>query len=203
MAPSIPYGEPSCATAGDTWLWRRRAWSDYPIADGWALSYAIVPRSSVSQVPLAWDAGWVTNDGSEYTVTIPAAATATLVAGGWELVGYLTLAGRRDTVLPRQVLLVQPNLATAAAGSDVFHAEIMLGLVEAELKARLSGTAGSAHDSYQIGGRAINKMSVKELRQYRAALKAEVAMKRGGGQLGRTVEIAFTAPRGSRSQVWE
>lgn len=202
MPPEICAGEPTDVVAGDAWRWRR-SFADYPVSDGGALSYAIAHRGpSITQAPLAWDAAWVTDDGTEYTVVIPSAATADLAAGGWELTGYITLSGQRSTVVPRQPLRVHPNLATASAGSDVRHAEVLLGLVEAELMARYSGTAGSAHDSYQIGDRAINKMSVKELRMHRAALKAEVVQARGG-QIGRTVEFTFGRPRSTRNAQWD
>src|SRR5690242_4011569 len=111
----IPYGPPAAPVAGDTWAWRVAQSADYPIADGWALSYALVSTSSATQAPLTWSTGYVTNDGAEYTVTIPASVTAGFVAGGYRLVAYLTLAAVRHTVCDDHIL-VQPNVATLPAG---------------------------------------------------------------------------------------
>lgn len=172
MAPTIPTCEPETLRAGTTWTWTRQ-FSDYPIADGWALSYAIRGASV-----LTWSPTWVTDDGSTWTVLIPAASTAALAAGAYDWAAYVT-SGANKYVAASGVLRVLPDLETASAGDRQAHAEKMVALIEAELERRLTGVASGGTggiESYSIGGRAVTRMSAAELRQllgqYRAELKA-------------------------------
>lgn len=172
MPPTLDTCVPASLRAGTTWAWLATL-PDYPIADGWGLSYAIRGASA-----LAWQAGWATNDGTTWTILIPAADTANLVAGSYAWVAYAA-KGAEKYVAASGTLRVLANLETAAAGDQQSHAETMVALIEAELERRLTGAAagGSAGiESYQIGGRAITRFSTTELRkllgEYRAELQA-------------------------------
>ena len=136
MAPITPTIEPTTATSGSTWTWTAYS-SDYPVSEGWALSYVITGVRS-----LVWSTGYVTNNGTTHTVVIPPAATLPLTAGRYEVTriwtGSSTYAGiRYDEALPPLTVVADP--VTAADGSRVTFAETNLAAVEAAITARLAG----------------------------------------------------------------
>lgn len=176
MAPTIPFGHPTALTAGDTWQWRI-AFADYPVSDGYVLSYALVSRSDATQAPLAWDAGYVTDDGAEYTVTIPASVTDDLGAGAYLLTALLTLGSTRTSV-PAGTLLVAADPATAAAGDGLTHAEKVLGYIEAVIEGRATADV----ESYQINGRALVRTPMETLLKMRSRLRNAVWRERNPGK---------------------
>jgi hypothetical protein len=185
MAPVTPSTEPTDVVAGDTWTWTH-ANGDYPISEGWVLSYSI--RGASAPV---WDTSWVTDDGSIWTVVIPAASTASVTAGSYTFerhyTGSGTYAGRRYSVqLPR--LDVEANAETAAAGALQTFEEKML----AALKSLLYPSSGTVSDveSYQIHGRAITKMKRLELQRWYDDYAQRVARQQNAGR-GITHRIAF------------
>lgn len=149
------------------------------------LSYAIRGESAP-----AWDSAWVTDDGTTYTVTIPAATTAGIVAGAYRLVGFVTLAGARYTVYDA-ALTVTPDTAAQVAGDAQAHAERMVAILEAEIEARITGT-GSGHETYQIGDRMLQRIPIAEVYQLLNKYRAELKRLRNPGGLGTTVKARFT-----------
>ena len=120
--PQLPTIEPTQATAGDTWQWQR-AFDDYPIGDGWLLSYGLNGLDV-----LTWNPSWATNDGATWTITIPKASTG-LKAGSYEVTAILTgsaggtgLSNGQRVTFPRPPLVVLPDPAGQAAGARVSHA---------------------------------------------------------------------------------
>lgn len=184
LAPTVAAIEPTIAQAGNFWTWTRQ-FNDFPVADSWVLSYAF---RGISR--LVWDTAWVSNDGTTFTVAIPSTATATLKAGRYVWTAYCTLVSARYTAAAG-VVVVTPNLDTAADGAQQTHAEKMLAVVESELEARITGT-GSAHEGYAVAGRSIQKMSVTTLNGLRAKYQAEVYREQHPGTMGIPVEIHFS-----------
>lgn len=174
MAPTIDYGHPTSLRAGDTWAWRI-AFADFPVSEGYVLSYALQSTSDVTQAPLTWNTDFVTDDGSEFTVSIPAATTAPFVAGGYRLSAFLTLASDRYSPYSAP-LLVLPDASTAA-GSAVTHAEKVLGYIEAVIEGRATADV----ESYQINGRALNRTPIKDLLALRSRYRTEVWKERNPG----------------------
>lgn len=186
MAPAtIPTCEPTRAVAGDTWRWDR-AVCGYTPAEGWALHYAFrgVGELDVDAAANGAGTGW--------EVTVAAALTAPLGAGVYRWLAFVTRGDERYTV-DRGRLTVLADLAEAEPGDEQGDAEALLPIVEAEIRARITGT-GSAHDSYTIGTRSITKIPLSELRQLRRELKAEVSQRKGGGRL-KPVGAIFARPR--------
>lgn len=181
----IPFGHPTSLAAGDTWQWRI-SFPDYPVADGWVLSYALVSTSRATQSPLTWDAGFVTDDGAEYTVTIPAATSDDFAAGGYTLTAYVTLAGVRHTVYAGRVL-VTANAATQTVGAGLTFAETALINIEAVL----AGRATADVESFQISGRALNRTPIAELYKMRSRFRTEVWRQRNPGQSLPGALVAF------------
>jgi hypothetical protein len=187
MAPIIPLVEPTLATSGSTWKWTTAS-AAYPVSEGWALSYVIAGVRS-----LVWSTGYVANDGTTHTITIPPAATLPLLTGRYEITrvwtGSGTYSGVRYTeALP--ALTVLPDPATVQDGDRVTFAETNLAAVEAALTARL---AGDQPEEYSIGGRSVKKISIPELRSMRTALQAELWKARNPGVV-RQRSVRFTVP---------
>lgn len=201
MARAVPCGVPARLTSGDTWEWTQSL-ADFPVTEGWALSYAFASLSSASQAPLDWDPAWVTDDGQRWTVAIPAEASAALAAGNYGWQAFVTKDGKRYTALEGKTY-VEPDLAEATAGTTVDDAEEMLVAVRAEIKARIKGT-GSSYQSYQIGTRALALIPLGELRQLMASLQARVDRLRNPGRFGHEILQRYRRASGGRNpNVWD
>lgn len=168
MAPTIPTSEPVEARAGDTWTWKR-SFSEYPVSEGWTLSYHF---AGVDVLPS--QGGWITNDGTAtWTVAIPAASTAPLVAGTYQWAAFMTgsgtYAGRRDTVAIGTTIVL-PNLATAAAGELRFTEEAQLEAIESVISGRITRDV----QRVMIGSQQVDKIPIKDLFAIRDRLKRAI-----------------------------
>jgi hypothetical protein len=142
---------------------------------GWVLTYYL---RGVGTLDIDADTD---TDGEGYSITVAAAST-TLAAGVYEFLARVAKAGEVYTV-DSGAVEVLPNAATATAGQLQSHAEQMVPLLEAEIKARLSGTAGTAHNEYTIDGRAISKIPLEDLYALLNRYRAELAREQNGGRL--------------------
>jgi hypothetical protein len=134
------------------------------------------------------------SDGVGYSIT-KAAADTTIAAGVYEFLARVSNVGGEKYTVDSGAVEVLANAATATAGTLQSHAEQMVVLLRAEIKARLSGTAGTAHNDYTIEGRAISKIPLPDLYALRNKYEAELARERNGGRLP-SVAIYFR-PTGS------
>ncbi len=186
MAPTTPVGIPAVLRAGDTWKWTQ-TYTDFPISDSWVISYHIrgVDR-------LNWDSSWVTDDGTTWTIEIPSATTVLITAGGYTWQARVTETTETYTA-ESGVLTVEPDPETATAGAFQSHAERMVGVIELEIEARISGL-GSAHEDYMIAGRQIRKIPIGELKTMLGRYRSEVRRQRSPGQLLRHVHTRFVTP---------
>jgi hypothetical protein len=187
MAPTPDSGVPAILIAGETWNWTDQ-FPDLPISDGWTtLKYEF---RGVDTLDLQ-NAPQITNDGSTWTViTLPADTTAKL-AGRYEWFARLTGSGTyagQQRIAKRGTVTIKANPSTAVAGAYQTNAEQMLALVQAELKARITGT-GSAHDSRMIDGFQLNKIDVGQLQDLEKTYLARVYQERHQGKLG--PDVAF------------
>ena len=122
------------------------------------------------------------SDGVGYSIT-KAAADTTIAAGVYEFLARVSNVGGEKYTVDSGAVEVLANAATATAGTLQSHAEQMVVLLRAEIKARLSGTAGTAHNDYTIEGRAISKIPLPDLYALRNKYEAELARERNGGRL--------------------
>lgn len=194
MTYQAPSSEPALLRAGDTWAWTRQ-FADYPVSEGWTLSYAIQGVSAVT-----WDAAWVTDDGSTFTVTIPAATTEALASGRYTWAAFVTLAGARYTAA-EGAFWVEPDLATAVAGSQQAHAEKMVAAIQTELENRLNPTSVSAGrgtvEKYTVHGRSIELLPTPELRQLLGYYRSELARLAQPTRFSQRVETRFVPVGGA------
>lgn len=184
MAPTIPSSEPTEARAGDSWRWRH-SHPDYPISEGWALSYSF--RGPDAPI---WQSSWVSNDGSQFTVVIPATETTLWTAGRYAVTRHYTGSGTYAGQAFSEALdplLVAANPANQAAGATTSHAETMLPLVEAAIQ----GLVSFGSKEYSIGGRTFRRNDLGELYRLRRLYRAEVRALRYPGRSAPRYEVTF------------
>ena len=186
MAPPTPVGIPAVLRAGDTWKWTQ-AYGDFPISDSWVISYHIRGKDRLN-----WDASWVTDDGTTWTIEIPSATTLLIVAGGYTYQARVTETTETYTA-ESGVLTVEPDPELAVAGALQSHAERMVAVLESELEARITGV-GSAHEDYMIAGRQIRKIPIQELKRLLGRYRSEVRRQRHPAQFARHVHARFVSP---------
>lgn len=175
MAPTTPTGPLDLLTAGDSWRWRVADLAEYPHTDGWVLKYRLNGASTAEISPTFPTTG---DDAGFWLAEMAASETAGLEAGRYRLYGWAegsgTYAGRKDPVSDTVVeVLADPR--AAVAGDFTTHAERTLAVIEAAMEGRLT----SDLESYQIAGRAINKIPIHELTRLRGQYAALVARERG------------------------
>lgn len=177
MAATIPIDPPSAITAGDTATWSR-SFNDYLPADGWLLTYTLVSATAVFNIGAS--AITASADGMSFDVDVPAATTAGWAADRYKLVEVIThTSGERHTVGSTS-LQVQPDLASATAGSDTrTHARKVLDSINAWLESK-APVAGSL----EINGRKIAYFPLSDLLKLRDRYAAEVAREDAG--IGKT-----------------
>jgi hypothetical protein len=118
---------------------------------------------------------------NSFTITNPAAVAETHAATG-------TVASESYDIRGDELVInIEPNAATSAPGSFVTWEEKTLAIVEAALSGRLT----SDIESYQIAGRAVNKIPIQELKKLRGELRAAVWRQQNPGQLGVAYKVQF------------
>lgn len=166
MAPTIPTVVPSAFRAGDT-VQFTRAYTDFPLADGWAFTCTLSGEGKLAVTHTA--------SGSDALFTLAAADTASLPPGTYRVAITAALSGARYTAEETQ-LTVQADIAAATAGSLRSHDEQVLQALEAEILAR----ASSDHTEYAVDGRSLKRESLEFLTAWAQRLRARIARKRAG-----------------------
>lgn len=156
-----PTEEPQSLVAGDTLQFDRDIDNFLP-ADGWALSYALI---CAGNAPIFINGGMVTSTGSTFNVNVPGSTTEAWTPGKYQWAALITgignFAGQRFTV-GTGAIEIKPDPAHATdLRSD---AKRNLDAIDAVLQKR----AGADVQSYEIHGRKLVKMQLKELLQLRS-----------------------------------
>lgn len=107
-----------------------------------------------------------------------AAATATGIALAYDL--------RGDEL----VINIEPNVGSSDAGAFVTFVEKTLAIIEAAITGRLTADI----QSYQIAGRAVNKIPVEELMQLRGKYRSMQWRLQNPGKLGQAYRFGFPPP---------
>jgi hypothetical protein len=121
-------------------------------------------------------------DSGSFTMRNPTAVAETAAATG-------TIAAETYDIRGDELVInIEPNVATSAAGTFNTWEETTLAVVEAAIAGRLTNDI----QSYQIAGRAVNKIPIEELRKIRGQLKNAIWQQTHPGQLGKPFKIEFT-----------
>ena len=165
---NIPAGEPESTYAGDLTRWRRTDLSDTWDPTLYTLKYSarLVGSSVGSEIEIT-----ATSDATGWYVDESQVSTAAWAPGVYRWQLYVTRNSDSERIRVdsgRWTVLV--NLDETAS-DPASHAEKMVTLLESVLENR----AGNDVIYYMIGGRAVSKIPIKELRQLLVEYRQEVA----------------------------
>lgn len=177
MAPPIPNCEPTSIVAGDTVAFTK-VLAAYSIADGWLLTYRLVGPLGVGAVPVVDKTITpVPVINGAWQVTFAPTDTAAVVTDGtYRLVGNVALAGEKHTIYDA-IVIVQANPLTATPTNLLLHAERALAIIEAAVEGRLT----SDMEHFQIDGKLVGKIEMRQLMRLRARYRHEVWRLRNPG----------------------
>jgi hypothetical protein len=182
MPPIIPDVVPSHFPAGTTVKFTR-SFGDFQPSDGWA--YTIYLNGLTQKFNKA-----ATTENGVFNIIFLPTDTAALVPGPFRYAERVSNSGTGesyDIMGDLLVINIEPNVASAVAGTFNTWEERTLAIVEAALSGRL--VAGI--ESYQIAGRSVTKMRHSELLQLRGTLKAIIWQQNHPGQLGVPFRVSF------------
>lgn len=184
-----PEGEPTRVVVGDFLQWKRTDLvDDYPLATHSAEYVARINTSGSTEIKVA-----ATETDGTYLFTVSSATSEGFTVGTyyWQLEITQTSTGNRVVVDDGKLDIVADlDESTADARS---HAEIMVSKIESLLE----GKADSDVSYYMINGRALTKLSYKELIEARDYYRSEINRltavynaKRGKGNSS-TIKVRF------------
>ena len=173
---------PDQFAAGTTVCYRRRL-VDYPASAGWTLRLHLAGASVLAKTAVA--------DGDDFVVTIAAADTAGGFAPGfYKWVERVSNTGGEVYEVATGSVTVLPNLAEATEGSEQEWIERAV----VALRAHIEGRLPAGMESYQIAGRVVAKMPVKEAVGLLTNLESRLASLKNPGFVTRPVLVSFTGP---------
>lgn len=155
------------------------SFSEYRADDGWTLTVYIAGKS----VGVATG----TANGSRFSVSFAATTTADLEAGNYVWRAIASKAGV-TAIAGSGTVKVVANIAKATAGAMQTFEERMLGVVEAVLEGRITQDI----EAFQIAGRAVTKIPVRELVQLREVYKRAVDAQQNPGRHRPQMRVSFT-----------
>lgn len=180
--------EPNAIRAGDTVTWTRTL-PEHSAADGWSLKYRLLYASGTAKDITS------TGSGTEHTVSLSSADTASYTAGAATLAAYAEKgsgASLERVTLESQPITILPNLVTAANYDNRSQAAKALADAKAAHAAYMA--SGRVHVAeYTIAGRVMKFRSADEIKGEIEYWEAEVGKERAalavlsGGSPGRVV----------------
>jgi hypothetical protein len=124
-------------------------------------------------------------------VTIEASDTeGDFAAGLYKWVERVRGAGGEVYEVGRGTVTVLSNLAEATEGSEQEWIERAIAMLRAHIEGRLP----AGMESYQIAGRVVAKMPIKEAMSLLASLESRLAGLKNPGSFTRPVLVSFTGP---------
>ncbi len=173
---------PESIAAGTTVKYRKR-FSDYPAGAGWTLNLHLAGASVLAKTAVA--------DGDDFVVTLAAEDTAgAFTPGLYKWVERISNVAGEVYEVASGTVTVLPNLAEATEGSEQEWVERAI----VALKAHIEGRLPAGMESYQIAGRAVSKIPVKEAVALLATFESRLARLRNPDFVTRPVLVSFTPP---------
>lgn len=165
MAFQIPTTEPIKVTAGDLVTWLKKDFGDYPLADSWVLSYAIVMSGKLIKITC-------TDNGNGYHLaSVAAADTAQWPAGKYRWQSYIALGAERYSISDGEII-VEPNFVKQDGGYD---SRSQWEIILENVVACITNTATKDQSSYTIAGRQLSRRSLSDLIILKNEAKREIA----------------------------
>ena len=173
---------PESFAAGTTVKYRKR-FSDYPASSGWTLRLHVAGASVLAKTAAA--------DGDDFIVTIGAEDTTSAFASGlYKWVERVSNVDGEVYEVASGTVTVLPNLADATEGSEQEWLERAI----VALKAHIEGRLPTGMESYQIAGRAVSRIPVKEAVDLLTTLESRLARLKNPDFVTRPVLVSFTGP---------
>lgn len=173
---------PDQFAAGTTVCYRRRL-ADFPASAGWTIKLHLAGASVLTKT--------AATDGDDFVVTIDATDTdGDFMAGLYKWVERVSNAGGEVYEVGRGSVTVLPNLAEASEGSEQEWIERAIAMLRAHIEGRLP----AGMESYQIAGRVVAKMPIKEAVGLLSSLESRLASLQNPGFVTRPVLVSFTGP---------
>jgi len=167
-----------------TTLKLKRSLADFPASAGWSLKLTLAGKTLFTFTS--------TPSGDAHLITIPAVAapgTDDLTFGVYQWSEKALLAGEVYETA-RGMVTVTPNLEAGTGAEFQQWAEKVLELIEARIAGRM--VDGGDAEAFQIGGRSVNLIPIRELFGYRNMLQGQLRSIRAGGTFSREVVMKFT-----------
>ncbi|MBU0741075.1 hypothetical protein KJ554_01840 [bacterium] len=173
---------PESFSAGTTVRYRKRL-SDFPATAGWTLKLHLAGASVRSATAAA--------DGDDFVVTIAATDTeSSFAAGLYQWTERVSNIAGEVYEVASGIVTVVANLAEATEGSEQQWIERSVAV----LKAHIEGRLAAGMESYQIAGRVVAKMPIKEAVGLLTTLESRLARLRNPDFITRPVLVSFTGP---------
>jgi hypothetical protein len=163
----IPSCEPQEIVAGDTVLWTKSL-ADFLPSDGWALKYRLTNAPANAEITAANIVA--TANAAGYWDVVIAAASTSVAAGTWRLIGWVLLASGERHVVYDDVLSVLPDAAAATPANLLTPNERILAAIDA----RLLGRVTADQETVQVNGSALTRIPIQELSVLRGVYAAKV-----------------------------
>lgn len=188
MPPIIPDQVPDHFAAGTTVKFTRSL-DDFLPSDGW--SYTIYLNGLTQKFSKAG-----TVQGDAFLIEFVPTDTASLNPGPFRYAERLVNDGSVDSTLLGEtfditgdelVINIEPNVSSSAAGTFNTFEEKQLAVIEAVLAGRIT----SGIETYQIAGRSVTKIPIKELLCLRGTLRAAIWRQNNPGALGVPYRVSF------------
>ena len=170
---------PDSFAAGTTVVYRKTL-TDYPAGDGWTFTLYIAGAKIVE--PVEAEA-----DGDSFVVTVPASATTGEFTAG--LYKYSERVDKDGEVyeVDSGVVDILPDLTVAADQDEQEWTEQEVSLLRAHIKGRLP----SGMESYQVAGRVVSKMPLKEAVDTLSRLEARLERLKNPGGVSTPIYVEF------------
>lgn len=181
MAYTIPTTEPTELRAGDSWKWDKHL-SAYPPSEGWALTYYLHGPAEVTELAAA-----ASSEGDYHEVRATPEVTEAYTRGTYTWLARVS-DGTDSYTVGTGTVTILPNLATASSARS--HAETALAAIDAALEGRLTADT----EGFQIAGRAVNQIPIRDLKRLQGIYRAQVWRERNAGKFAPDVEVEFVQP---------
>lgn len=169
---------PAAFLAGTTVKYTRSL-ADYPATGGWTLKLALAGPAAFSKDAAA--------SGADHAVELTATDTV-LAPGVYQWSEQVRNGAGVIYEVASGTVVIRANPGSATGASQQSWAEKTLAVVEAAI----AGTLAGGLQSYQIHGRAVNRIPLEDLLKLRNTLRAQVAREQYGAEPMSSVRIRFS-----------
>ncbi len=182
MAFEIPFVEPECFSAGDRVQWFRTL-ADFPISEGWVLTYYL--RGNFAHAPLDITA---TTSGTDYSVDLTPEETAEYTPGVYYWQAFVSVSGDRKLIGSGKFTVLRNPSDITEPFDGRTHARRCLDSIEALLENK--ATRDEVRYVIQATGLSVDKLTPKQLTEFRDYYLVEVRREEGNGRR-RQIVIVF------------